>query len=259
MSRQRALVTGASGGIGLEIARDLARRGFDLILTARSRDALERIAAELSSSAGVDARVYAQDLARPDAARELFDAITADELNVDLLVNNAGFAMFGPFAAADEQTQMDLLQVNIVALTQLTKLFLPEMLQRGAGRILNVSSTAAFQPGPLMATYYASKSYVLLFSEALAEELRGSGVTVTALCPGATTSGFQKRAKMEKSRLVAGRLMDASVVARQGVDAMLRGQSLVIPGFKHQVVAWSMRLLPRSIVPRVVKKFQSPV
>jgi uncharacterized protein len=259
VNRQRALITGASSGIGLDIARDLAAKGFDLILSARSRDALDRIAAELSSAHTIDARVFPFDLARADASRELFDAITANGLVVDILVNNAGFAMYGPFADGDTQTGLDLLQVNVVALTHLTRLFLPGMLQRRCGRILNVASTAAFQPGPLMAVYYASKAYVLHFSEAIAEEVRGTGVTVTALCPGATRTGFQKRGGLDDSALFQGRVAESADVARQGVDAMLRGQTLVIPGLRNQVLITLERFSPRWLIPKIIRRMQAPV
>jgi short-subunit dehydrogenase len=259
INRQRAFVTGASSGIGLDIARELAAKNFDLILTARSREALDRIAAELSSAHGIDARVFAHDLARADSPRELFDAITAAGLVVDILINNAGFATYGPFVDGDIRTYLDLLQVNVVALTHLTKLFLPGMLQRRSGRILNVASTAAFLPGPLMAVYYASKAYVLHFSEALAEEVRGNGVTVTALCPSATRTGFQRRGGLDHSNLFRGHVLESATVARQGVDAMLRGQTLVIPGLRNQLLIALARFSPRWLIPRVVRRMQAPV
>ena len=259
MNRQRALVTGASGGIGLDIARDLAAKGFDLVLTARSHDALEHIAAELSSAHRIDAQVFPFDLARDDASRELFDAVTAGGIVVDILINNAGFATYGPFAEGDIQTYLDLLHVNVVALTHLTKLFLPGMLRRRCGRILNVASTAAFQPGPLMAVYYASKAFVLHFSEGVAEEVRGTGVTVTALCPGATRTGFQKRGGLDDSSLFRGHVMESAAVARRGVDAMLRGQTLVIPGLRNQVLVALERFSPRWLVTRIIRRMQAPV
>jgi short-subunit dehydrogenase len=259
MNRLCALVTGASSGIGLDIARDLAAKGFDLILTARSRDALERIAAELSSAHGIHTYAFSYDLALADAPSELYDAVAATGHVVDVLINNAGFAMYGPFADGDTRTGLDLLQVNVVALTHLTRLFLPGMLKRGRGRILNVASTAAFQPGPLMAVYYASKAYVLHFSEAIAEEVRGTGVTVTALCPGATRTGFQKRGGLDDSKLFQGNVLDSAAVARDGVAAMLRGQMLVIPGLRNQVLIALERFSPRWLIPRIIRRMQAPV
>jgi short-subunit dehydrogenase len=192
-----ALVTGASSGIGLEIARLLAK-DYDLVLAARSADKLEQLASELGN-----ARVVAVDLIDPDGSRKLI----AEVPTVDVLVNNAGFAEYGPFAEANEQRLEDMIELNITALTRLSRAYLPGMLERGRGKIMNVASTASFQPGPLMAVYYATKAYVLSFSEALAEETRGSGVTVTALCPGPTTTNFQATANMEKSRLVNERML----------------------------------------------------
>jgi short-subunit dehydrogenase len=177
-----------------------------------------------------------------------------------VLVNNAGFTVFGPFAETDLSKELEMLNVNIVTLTHLTKLFLLPMLERGHGRILNMASTAAFQPGPLMAAYYASKAYVLSFSEALAEELSDKGVTVTALCPGPTQTGFQKRGNLERSRLVAGRqIMRPRIVAQAGYRALMKGQRVVIPGFMNRVVAEGMRFLPRRLVTRVVIKGQAPI
>jgi hypothetical protein len=172
-------------------------------------------------------------------------------------VNNAGYTVFGEFSKTSLTDELQMIQVNIVALTHLTKLFLPEMLKKKSGRILNLGSTAAFQPGPLMAIYYASKSYVLFFSEALAEELRNTGVTVTALCPGPTETGFQKRGKMETSRLVAGKkIMDASTVAEIGYQALMKGKAVVIPGLKNKILAQSIRFSPRRLTPRLVKHLQ---
>jgi short-subunit dehydrogenase len=185
--------------------------------------------------------------------------VTAVPLTVDTLVNNAGFTLFGRFAETDWKQEFEMLQVNVVALTALTKVFLPGMVQQRAGRILNLASTAAFQPGPLMAVYYATKAYVLSFSEALADELHGSGVTVTALCPGPTRTGFQERGRMEASRLVQGRIADARGVAEAGYAGMMAGKALVIPGFTNKLVPWLPRLLPRSMVTSIVRRAQSPV
>jgi hypothetical protein len=248
-SRECALVTGASSGIGLEIARLLAAKGYDLFLSARSRDALDALAAELAARHGIVARAVAADLSIQGAAAALFGEINATGSHIDVLVNNAGFATFGPFAQADPDTERDELYVNVVALTELTRVFLKGMLERRTGRILNVASTAAFQPGPLMAVYSATKSYVLHFSEAVAAEVRGTGVTVTAVCPGWTATKFQERANLQNSSFVARFLtMDAATVARIAVDAMLRGRTLVIPGFRNAATAWLVRFLPREFV-----------
>jgi uncharacterized protein len=242
-----ALVTGASGGIGLEIARVLANE-HDLVLVARSADRRREISAELGG-----ARVLALDLAEPDAVAR----VVAEVPEVDVLVNNAGLGDFSPFAEADPAKLDTLIALNIGALTRLTRAYLPSMLARKQGRILNVASTAAFQPGPLMAVYYATKAYVLSLSEALAEETRGSGVTVTALCPGPTASGFQAGAAMEGSRLVRGRtLPTASSVAAYGVAAMRKGDAVAVPGVMNKVFASSIRLTPRPIVRRLVHGIQ---
>jgi len=194
--RETALITGASSGIGLDLARLMAP-GFDLIITARNQAGLENIAQELEIAHGNHVHVIPADLAMPDAPQQVFAEIERRGLQVDILVNNAGFGSYGAFAESDHQTDLDMIQVNITALTSLAKLALPGMLARKRGRIMNVASTAGFQPGPLMAVYYATKAYVIMFSEAIANELKGSGVTVTCLCPGATATKFAGRAKME--------------------------------------------------------------
>jgi short-subunit dehydrogenase len=238
----------------------LAARSYDLVLTARSQDALDRLAAELTERHGIAAQTVVADLAAPNAALALFDRLGATGARVDILINNAGFATFGPFAQADPDAERDELQVNVVALTELTRIFLKGMLERGKGRILNVASTAAFQPGPLMAVYYASKSYVLHFSEAIANELRGSGVTVTVVCPGWTATRFQERAKLHNSRFVARFLtMDSATVARIAVDAMLKGKSLVIPGFRNAAIAWLVRFMPRGFIAAFARRMQDRV
>jgi short-subunit dehydrogenase len=258
--RQTGLVTGASGGIGLALARRLAAGGFDLVLTARSGGRLEELARELEERHRSRVRVIARDLAAPEAPAAIADELAREGIDVDVLVNNAGFGTYGPFAETDLAAELGMLQLNVVALTHLTKLFLRPMLARGRGRILNVASTAAFQPGPLMAVYYATKAYVLSFSEALAEELAGSGVTVTALCPGPTTSGFQERAAMEGSRLVAGRMMMTSeAVAEAGYRGLLAGRRVVIPGWKNRLLAQSVRFTPRRVTTLVVRKMQEKI
>lgn len=251
-----ALITGASSGIGLELAKLFAADGHDLILVARSNDALEKLAQELTGKHNVKARVLPVDLSLSSASNQIYEQLSGVE--VEFLINNAGFGTFGMVAETKESSLLEMMQVNIVALTQLTRLFLPGMIKRKRGRILNVASTAAFQPGPLMAVYYASKAYVLSFSEALANETKGTGVTVTALCPGPTLTGFQKRAHMEDSNLVSGNLpvMDAAGVARIGYHAMMKGKTLVIPGMTNRLLAFSVRLGPRKLVTAIARHLQ---
>lgn len=254
-----ALITGASGGIGYELALLFARDGYDCVLVARSQDRLKELATRLESEYHVKTLVLAKDLARQTTVDEIYEEVTAASLTVDALVNNAGFPTFGLFWETDLNTELEMLQVNVVALTALTKLFLKDMVVRKSGCILNLASTAAFEPGPLMAAYYASKAYVLSLSEAIAEELRGTGVTVTALCPGPTRTGFQKRGALEDSRLVQGQIADAKSVALAGYRGMLAGKRIVIPGFSNKLVPWVVRLSPRSMVPRVVRRMQERV
>jgi uncharacterized protein len=254
-----ALITGASGGIGYELALLFARDGFDCILVARSQDKLKELASRLEREQRIKTMVMVKDLSRPAAVDEMYADVTAAALQVDVLVNNAGFPVFGLFTATDLQVELEMLQVNVIALTALTKLFLKGMIARRSGRILNLASTAAFEPGPLMAVYYASKAYVLSFSEALANELRGTGVTITALCPGPTRTGFQKRGVMEDSRLVQGQIADARSVALAGYRGLMAGKTIVIPGFTNRLVPWVVRVSPRGVLTRVVRRMQDRV
>jgi short-subunit dehydrogenase len=254
-----ALITGASGGIGYELALLFARDGFDCILVARSHDKLNDLAARLESDFRVKTLVLAKDLSKPTAVAEIFEEVSAAAIPVDVLVNNAGYPVFGLFAETNLQNELEMLQVNVIALTALTKLFLKGMIERRSGRILNLASTAAFLPGPLMAVYYASKAYVLLFSEALANELQGTGVTVTALSPGPTRTGFQKRGQLEDSRLVRGQIGDARSVALAGYRGLMAGKTIVIPGLSNKLIPWVVRLSPRGMVTRVVRRMQERV
>ena len=253
--RRTALITGASTGIGLDLARLMAR-DFDLIITARDQARLEQVATQLEEQQGNRVHVIPADLAHPQAPARLFAEIESRGLRVDALVNNAGFGAYGAFADANAQTQLEMIQVNITALTHLTRLALTGMLQRRQGRIMNVASTAGFQPGPLMAVYYATKAYVISFSEAIANELKGSGVTVTCLCPGATETEFAKRADMGESRLFKLGAMRSEDVARAGYEGMLRGKTLVIPGLKNRVLAQSVRFTPRKVVTAISRSLQ---
>ena len=254
---QTALITGASGGIGYELAKLCARDGYHLILVARNQEKLRQLAAELQSAYGVSVRVLAKDLSLPAAPHEIFTELQRSSIAVDLLVNNAGYGTYGFFHQADATTQLNMIQLNVAALTHLTRLFLPPMLARGHGKMLQVASTAAFQPGPLMAVYYATKAYVLSFSNALANELKGTGVTVTALCPGSTRTGFQERAGMGTAlRLFRLGVMDAATVARAGYRGMQKGKAIVIPGLMNRLTALSARIVPRNVATCVVRYLQ---
>jgi short-subunit dehydrogenase len=246
-----ALVTGASVGIGRDLAELFARDGHPLALVARNESQLQELAAKLRDRYRVSVDVIVQDLSVTDAPQRIFDSLQSK--SIGYLVNNAGFGTHGPFAQSDLSTQLGMLQVNVAALTHLTRLFLPEMLKRGSGRIMNVASVAAFMPGPLMAVYYASKAYVLSFSEALANELAGSGVTVTALCPGPTRTEFQKRAGIEDSLLFKRRGMDSMTAARIGYGAMMRGRRSMVTGFSNQISVLAMRFLPRRATAAMVR------
>jgi short-subunit dehydrogenase len=247
-SRKTALITGASSGIGVDFSRLLSRDGYELFLVARSEAKLRELAKELGN-----AKVIVADLVSPDAPQRIFDASGG----VDVLINNAGFGLSGPFVEMDLRKELEMIQVNVAALTHLTRLFLPPMLARKSGHILNLASTAAFLPGPLMAVYYATKAYVLSFSEAIADELRGTGVTVTALCPGPTATGFAEAAGMESSRLFKlVKPMSSEAVARYGVRAMQDGKRVAIPGIANKLSTQSIRVSPRRLVTTIVRKLQ---
>jgi uncharacterized protein len=243
------LITGASGGIGYELAKLFARDHHNLVLVARSGEKLAQVGGDLQKEFGITVRTVPLDLAAPPAPKFLFDQLQRENIAVEILVNNAGFGVGGEFARMSEDEILGQIHLNITALTHLTKLFLAPMLARGSGRIMNIASTAAFQPGPLMAVYYATKAYVLSFSEALADELRRSGVTLTCFCPGATNTNFAKRARTEGSRLFKQfGAMDATTVARDGYRGLMAGKTLVISGTRNWLVAESVRFAPRRVV-----------
>ncbi len=255
--RKTALITGGSGGIGLELAKVFARNAFDVVLVARKRDTLEAAAGQLEGKFNITAHVFAADLRRREAPLSIFDFLQNENIPIEILVNNAGFGLGGDFADTDLDRELEMIQVNIAALTHLTKLFLPAMIKRKSGKILNVASTAAFQPGPLMSVYYASKAYVLSFSEALSEELRDTGVTVTALCPGPTKTDFAATAQVGHSRLFTlFGVADAASVAEFGYQAMMQGKRVAIPGIRNKLVAESHRFFPRNLVTRVARMAQ---
>jgi len=252
------LITGASGGIGYELAKLFARDHHNLILVARSGEKLEQAATDLKAL-GISAHTYALDLAAPTAPKFLFDQLQSAGMSVDILINNAGFGAFGEFAHMPEEQILGQIQLNITALTELTRLFLPQMLSRRSGRIMNVASTAGFQAGPLMAVYYATKAYVISFTEAVAYEVRNSGVTVTCFCPGATHTGFAKRAGNDKTRLFK-RLgaMNAEKVALDGYRAVMEGRTLAISGAHNWLVAQSTRFAPRKLVTAISRWISEP-
>ncbi|MGC2657126.1 MAG: SDR family oxidoreductase [Bryobacteraceae bacterium] len=250
-----AIVTGASTGLGREFAHLCAESGYDVVLIARSQKLLEELAAAIRQSSGRAARVLVTDLSQPQAPRQIVESLAAENETAEVLINNAGFGLLGPFAELDEAEQMGMIQVNIGALTDLTRLILPGMLARRKGKILNIASTAAFQPGPLMAVYFATKAYVVSFSSALHNELRGSGVTVTALCPGATKTDFDKRAGMGKTKLFAkAKLMEARTVAEIGMRGMNRGKALVVAGILNGLMVSGTRLVPRQFAAGMARK-----
>ncbi len=247
-ARPVALVTGASSGIGIELARELARHGHDLVLTARSVAPMEALAAELAA-AGATATIIAADLSKPGAAARLAHDIATRGLAIEVLVNNAGLGGAGRFDRQDPVRTDEMLQVNIVALTELTRLFLPGMVARKRGKIMLVASTAAFQPGPRMAVYFASKAYVLNFGEALHYELRNSGVGVTVLCPGATDTQFFAVAGADNSIMARRfrKMMGADEVARQGWRALAAGRRVVITGLRNRLMALAGKFAPHRI------------
>jgi short-subunit dehydrogenase len=245
-----ALVTGASGGIGLELARLFAGDGHDLVLVARGGERLASVARDFEDRFAVQVRTIPRDLSNPIAPLSVYDECG----EVDFLVNNAGFGHRGAFAEEDPVLLSEMLQVNVAALTQLTRMFVPAMVERGSGRILNVASLAAYQPGPLMTVYAASKAYVLSFSEGIRQELAGTGVTVTALCPGPTRTAFAGRAGVARSGVNEAAEMDAHEVARLGYAGMMAGRSVVVPGKVNRLGALGSRLVPRSLAAGIARR-----
>lgn len=247
MKHESVLVTGASSGIGRDLARCFAADGCRLVLAARRGGALELLADELRKDHKIDARVLVVDLARPEAPERILTYLRHHGIKVDVLINNAGIGAQGPFAELPLERQLDMLQINVVALTQLTRLLLPGMIERRRGGILNVTSTAAFQPGPYMAVYYASKAYVLSFTEALAQEIAGSGVTVTALCPGPTNTEFSEAARIKNSLFLRMNRMPARAVAGIGHGAFRRGRVVTVAGWTNRLLTFLIRFAPRSL------------
>ncbi|MGA9497334.1 MAG: SDR family oxidoreductase, partial [Terriglobales bacterium] len=230
--------------------------GYNLVLVARSADKLRQLASELEKTHGTRSLILAVDLTEPGAPAYVLDQTTRADIHVDVLVNNAGFGQYGKFVENDLEECLRQIQLNVTTLTHLTRLYLPAMIERKSGRILNVASTAAFQPGPLMAVYYATKAYVLHFSEAISNELQDTGITVTCLCPGPTETEFQKRANISGIRLSKYGTMDARTVAEDGYRALIAGKTVAISGFRNWLIAQSVRFAPRRMVAAVARKLQ---
>lgn len=252
--RPMALVTGASSGFGEEIARILAQEGFDLLLVARREERLQALKRELEGSCGIEAWVLPVDLSSEDAALDVYDYVLSRGLHVDALVNNAGFGSSGAFHEADWQRQRDMVQVNVIVLMQLTRLFVPHMVERGTGMVMNLASAAALCPGPYMSVYYASKAYVLSFSEALHEELAGTGVTVTALCPGPTATGFESAAAMGDNSTMFRHADTPAKIARNGCKAMFKGKAVCLQGAITKRLAVGVRIAPRFLVRKLAAR-----
>ncbi|MGE0739769.1 MAG: SDR family NAD(P)-dependent oxidoreductase [Hyphomonadaceae bacterium] len=257
---QTALITGASAGIGVDLAECFARDGYDLILTARSESALQDVASRIAAAHGIKTHTIAQDLGAHGGGSAVANAIAQKGLNVDVVVNNAGYGHAGALTSSDLQTQLGMIDLNVRALVELTYLYWDRMLANKRGGVLNVASTAAFQPGPLMANYYASKAYVLSFSEALWEEARGTRVHVSCLCPGPTVSKFRERAGTGKTKLAknAGAAMPSMPVARAGYEAWKSNRRVIVTGARNAFQAGLVKYLPRETLLKIVRNVQSP-
>jgi short-subunit dehydrogenase len=252
-----ALITGASLGIGLEFAKTFAAAKNNLVLVARSEEKLKTLSTELEKIYGIKVKVIAADLSNMAEVQKVYDTCKAENIVINYLINNAGIGVFDFFTDSDWNKTEQMIDLNIKSLTKMCKLFIPDMVARKSGKILNVASTAAFQPGPTMAVYYASKSFVLSFSEAIYNELQGTGVSVTCLCPGATQSNFFEAASMHESNLVKGKKLPTSKeVAEFGYKAMMKNKLTVIYGWMNAVMATSIRFAPRKLVLKIVRKIQ---
>lgn len=243
-----ALITGATSGIGLELALNFARDGINLVLVARTKEKLEEIRTRIEEEFSLKVRTLSKDLSKDEAPLEIFEELEKEGIQVDYLVNNAGFGTFGRLKDTDLDTEKNLVKLNVLSLLEMNKRFVPAMADRGFGYVMNVASLAAFMPGPVMANYYASKAYVLSLSEAMHEELKPHGVKVSALCPGPVKTGFQERAQMKKTDAAKAFLMEAKQVADIGYLGMWRGKAVVVPGTLEKAVPLLVKLLPRSII-----------
>ena len=254
--KKTALITGASSGIGYELAKIHASKGDNLVLVARNIERLNELKAELEHQYHIEVYNIEKDLSVINSPKQVFEEVKQKNIQIDYLINNAGFGDIGKFSSTSWEKELRMINLNITALTQLTKLFLTDMLARKQGKIMNVASTASFQPGPMMAVYFATKSYVLHLTEAINAEVKGSGVSLTALCPGPTESGFQAAAEIKESLLFNKKNPTSKEVAEYGYKAMMKGKAVAIHGFKNYLMANSVRFTPRNWVVAIAKKLQ---
>jgi len=257
MAKETVLITGASSGIGMELAKLFAADGSDLVLVARREDRLNELAQKLKSEHGIDVHVLPKDLSKKTAPSEIFKHLKKEKIEIDVLVNNAGFGSRGTIAELDTDLQVDMVQVNVAALTHLTRLYLPGIIERGHGGILNVGSLAGFQPGPNLAVYFATKAYVLSFTEALAEEISNPDIRISCLAPGPVKTEFGEKSDYEDSLLFKLSLMDLEPAVKAGYEGFRKGKTIVIPGLKQQIVPFLNRFTPRLIVRKIAKKLNS--
>lgn len=250
------LITGASSGIGYEFAKIFAKNGDNLVLVALDKGKLDEMKNELEKKHNISVCSIEKDLTLPDAVSEVYSELQKQKISVDYLVNNAGFGDFGHFADCDWNKQEKMINLNITALAHLTRLFLPHMIEQGSGRILNVASTASFQPGPTMSVYFASKSFVLSFSEALSNELKDKGITVTALCPGSTETGFHAVVMGDPKLLIKRKKSSPQEVAEYGYVSMMKGKTVAIHGFKNKFLVTLTRFFPRNLVVKATRRIQ---
>jgi len=256
-----ALVTGASSGIGYEFAKLFAKDGKNLVVVARSQDKLEALKTEIENKWGTSVVVLPRDLSDPNAPQEIFSELESQNIDVDVLVNNAGFTGYGMFAETELQRELEMIQVNVISVVHLTKLFLNKMMRNKSGKILNVASLVAFVPTPLESVYSGTKSFVLNFTEALANEVKGTGVSVTCLCPGipgVAKTSFYKRANMDNIRAAKLPMMDAARVAKDGYIALRKGKVIALPGLLNRLVPFLVRITPRNMLARMARASMEP-
>lgn len=251
--RRTALITGASNGLGIEFAKIHAAKGDNLVLVARGKDKMNLLKVEIEKRHDVSVYVIGRDLSETGAPKTIYNELKAQKIRVDYLINNAGFGDFGLYEKSNWEKQLQMINLNITAVAYFTRLFLPDMIKNKYGKILNLGSIASFQPGPTMSVYFATKAFVLSFSEAIANEVKGTGVTVTALCPGATATGFKTAASLDNSNLFKGAVASSKSVAEYGYKSMMKGKTVVIHGLMNKILAFSVRFFPRNIVTAITR------